>query len=323
MLDEKQKNDLSEVVENALKLLTLRGIKLIEQRELQFGTQLFMVDLNSGEDICFNIYCGKKGISFTSNRNDSELHKKISESMNSPVNENKAPYSIYIGTDESGKGDFFGPLVVAGFKVDSIISGELEQLGVKDCKRLGDDSVCRIAEVLKDKYQRCCSTFIIEPETYNKQYSFFRLQRKNLNHLLAWGHASVIESFMEKGQSVEGILSDQFGDIEYMQRAMYEKGRKINLIQRIKAEEDIAVASASILARSEFLKWLDDKSKEYGIKIPKGAGSEAVYAACEIVQNKGVMELKKIVKVHFKNSKSVLKIIKMREEKDDRYSTAF
>jgi len=154
----------------------------------------------------------------------------------------------HIGVDESGKGDFFGPLVIAACYVGPEHLAELD--GVKDSKKLTD----AVAHRLATKIKAICphSIIAIGPAKYNELYDKF----KNLNLLLAWGHARSIENVLEI-QPANLVISDQFAaGGAAVKRALYEKGKTIEFRSMVRAEADVAVAAASILARSEFVRRL-------------------------------------------------------------------
>jgi len=211
------------------------------------------------------------------------------------------PEAGHIGTDESGKGDFFGPLVVAGFFLPEGQEAVLQELGVRDSKRLSDGRVLEIARSLRKAY--LCSVVAIGPERYNTLYQNLR----NLNRLLAWGHARAIENILEQVNC--GLaLTDQFGDERFVKQALLKKGKNINLVQKTQAEEDLAVAAASILARAQFLLRLKDLSVEYGIELPKGASPLVEEAGVKLVKKYGPEILDKVAKKHFKTAQRILKI---------------
>ena len=207
-----------------------------------------------------------------------------------------------IGIDESGKGDYFGPLVIAAVLVTPADEPDLRLMQVRDSKRISDG---RILEMAPDIRQVCRHSVVaIGPQRYNELYA----KIKNLNRLLAWGHARALENILEHSDCPLAI-SDQFGDERFILNALLEKGKKIQLIQRPKAEEDLAVAAASILARAEFLIRLKRLSEEIGLSLPKGA-SQAVELAARVVVNKfGRGRLEGIAKLHFKTTQSVLQDI--------------
>ena len=205
-----------------------------------------------------------------------------------------------IGIDESGKGDYFGPLVVAAVFVNATTQGELRLMEVRDSKKISDG---RVLEMAIDIKTICPHSIIaIGPQKYNELYA----KIKNLNRLLAWGHAKALETLLERGITCERAISDQFGDERLILSALQEKGQKISLEQRPKAESDIAVAAASILARAEFLIRLKRLSSEVGSTLPKGASPAVELAAKMIVKKHGQERLGSAAKLHFKTTKAVL-----------------
>lgn len=205
-----------------------------------------------------------------------------------------------IGIDESGKGDYFGPLVIAAVFVDAAAQDELRLMEVRDSKKLPD---CRILEMAPEIKTICPHSVIaIGPQKYNALYS----KIKNLNRLLAWGHAKALENLLERGVPGERAIADQFGDERLILNALQEKGRTIVLEQRIKAESDLAVAAASIVARAEFLLRLKRLSSEVGTTLPKGASPAVELAAKMIIKKHGRERLDSVAKLHFKTTRSIL-----------------
>jgi len=205
-----------------------------------------------------------------------------------------------IGSDESGKGDFFGPLVIAAFFLPEGQDGVLRELGVKDSKRTSDARCREIAAELKRDYPHH-SVMTVGPEKYNELWG----KMHNLNRLLAWGHARAIENVLERVPAGKAI-TDQFGDERFVRNALLQKGREIELLQMPRAEEDLAVAAASILARAEFLARLHALSREAGIELPKGASAQVEAAAVKLVRAKGPDILARFAKTHFKTTVRVL-----------------
>ena len=203
-----------------------------------------------------------------------------------------------IGVDESGKGDFFGPLVVASVMVDEKNTELFIKAGVRDCKTVDDKNINKLAALIKNN--SVFSIVTINPAKYNELYA----KLKNLNMLLAWGHARAIEKILEK-TDCSYALSDKFGDEKFIRNALLKRGRTIHLEQRCKAESDIAVAAASIIARAQFLKCLSEISEKYGIEIPKGANDRVIAAARTISQKYTKSELINTSKIHFKTYEQV------------------
>jgi ribonuclease HIII len=204
-----------------------------------------------------------------------------------------------IGIDESGKGDYFGPLVIAAVFVDATTQGELRLMQVRDSKKISDG---RILEMAPDIKTICPHSIIaIGPQKYNELYEKIR----NLNRLLAWGHAKALETLLER-VTCERAISDQFANERLILNVLQEKGRKIVLEQRTKAESDLAVAAASILARAEFLLRLKRLSSEIGTTLPKGASPAVELAAKMVIKKHGQERLGSVAKLHFKTTQAVL-----------------
>ena len=212
-------------------------------------------------------------------------------------------FEPHIGVDESGKGDFFGPLVIAGVYVDRQVAHALHDLGAVDSKRIGsDEKILKLAEVIRSVPGLRWQVIQISPTRYNELYEKFG----NLNRLLAWGHAKVIENLLEKLPSCPRAISDQFANPAVLQRALQTRGRTIELIQRTKAESDPAVAAASILAREGFVRWLDQTSGQVGIDLPKGVSTMVKANAKAVFDRDGIEGLQQVAKMHFKTAQEVM-----------------
>ncbi|MBI3809557.1 MAG: ribonuclease HIII [Nitrospirae bacterium] len=205
----------------------------------------------------------------------------------------------WIGIDESGKGDYFGPLVIAAVHVTPGLAEDLRALNVRDSKKIADSVIRKLEVDIKTLCRH--SVIAIGPERYNELYGKIR----NLNRLLAWGHAKALETLLEQ-VPCERAIADQFGDERLILNALQEKGRQIKLEQRHKGEEDIAVAAASIVARAEFVRRLERLAAQWGMPLPKGASQAVEAAAKALVRKHGQEGLAKVAKLHFKTTKAVL-----------------
>jgi len=211
-------------------------------------------------------------------------------------------FEPHFGVDESGKGDFFGPLVVAGVYVDRGIARKLIDAGVQDSKRIGSDARIRaFAETIRKSTAGLVETVLIGPERYNELYQKFG----NLNKLLGWGHARVIENLLAKKSDCPRALSDQFADARVIEQSLLRHGRKIDIEQRTKAESDIAVAAASILAREAFINWLERRGKELGLRLERGVSANVKEAAKKLVEMNGPQVLRGLAKVHFRTAHEI------------------
>ena len=228
---------------------------------------------------------------------------------NSPDTSNKKRVALeypLIGTDESGKGDYFGPLVSAGAYVDERSARDLTAYGVKDSKDLADSRILELAPKIVQTCKGYLSVIEISPDRYNNLYEQFTKEGKNLNTLLAWGHAKAIEEILAK-VDCKIALADQFADESFILSKLQERGRHIRLIQMHKAEQNIAVAAASILARERFLLKLSRLSDEYKIELPKGASEKVIETAKKFINMHGKEKLRNVAKLHFRSTKDIFK----------------
>lgn len=208
-----------------------------------------------------------------------------------------------IGVDESGKGDYFGPLVIAGVHADKTNLKDLYDLRVRDSKRISDQRALRLTPIICSKFKN--SIVIIGPEKYNMLYD----KMSNLNRILAWGHARVVENLLAK-VNCKKVIVDQFADKSALRSALMKKGRKIELRQMPRAERDIVVAAASVVARGKFLARLQRLSEQFKADLPKGASKTVIEVGKRFIETKGIQQLTKIAKLHFTTTQKILEIEK-------------
>ncbi|MBI9020120.1 MAG: ribonuclease HIII [Verrucomicrobia bacterium] len=210
----------------------------------------------------------------------------------------------HMGIDESGKGDLFGPLVIASVYTDAKTVAILQELGARDSKKITSDRVAlQLASDIRKQLDGKFAIVTLGPEAYNRMYA----SMKNVNRVLAWGHARAIENLLTKVPDCPRALSDKFGPTHRIESALMQNGKKIKMDQRTKAESDPAVAAASILARAAFLNALRKMEKEFGIEtVPKGCSARVKQIATELVAHKGPGILPKTCKLHFKTTEEVL-----------------
>jgi ribonuclease HIII len=233
-----------------------------------------------------------------------ELEPKILEQAKLGYEEVHSPemFEPHFGIDESGKGDFFGPLVIAGVYVDREIARKFMEAGIQDSKRIGSDKRIRdLADIIRKTPGAVGDTVTVGPERYNDLYEKFG----NLNSLLGWGHARVIENLLERKPDCPRALSDKFADASVIEKALLKHGQAIKLEQRTKAESDLAVAAASILAREAFIDWLERHGKAMGVKLGRGVSNDVKDAARKIAENGGPTALRKVAKLHFRTAHEV------------------
>ncbi len=199
-----------------------------------------------------------------------------------------------VGVDESGKGDFFGSLVIASFLADTKDESRLKALGVRDGKLIANKKILEIDNTLRQDYPH--KLVIFDPQKYNAMYK----KIKNLNILLAEGHAEAIDTIACEN-SVDLAISDKFGKAELIENALKKRKCNIVLKQMVRGESVIQVAAASILARAAFLREMDRLSEIVQFELPRGAAPQVDSAGRELVAQQGVEVLTKVAKLHFKN----------------------
>lgn len=209
-----------------------------------------------------------------------------------------------LGVDESGKGDFFGPLCIAGAYVNESVVKAWKDSGIRDSKNISSDKRMKeLAELIRDT-PGCVTTVVpVGPEAYNRLYA----KMGSVNKLLAWGHARVIENLMGQRHQMNPApvraISDQFAaNKATVAGALMALGRSIDLVQKHRAEADLAVAAASILARHEFVTRLAALEKQFGMALPKGASAAVDAAAKEFIAKHGAENLPKVAKMHFRTA---------------------
>ncbi len=208
-----------------------------------------------------------------------------------------------IGVDESGKGDYFGPLVIAGLYANKANLKDLYDLRVTESKRISDQRALKLTPILCSKFNN--SVVVIGPEKYNMLYD----KMNNLNRILAWGHARVVENLLAK-VNCKRVIVDQFADKSAVRNALMKKGRRIELEQRHRAEADIVVAAASVVARGKFLARLQRLSEQFKIELPKGASDKVVETGRRFIEARGIQQLPKVAKLHFSTTQKILEMEK-------------
>ena len=307
-----QKNRLLETYNHIKSTLKSNNFNISDHKEIAYGVQFTVSALNWSGTI--RIYQNKKGVlkidysQLKAGVNAIKIQNLI-EGKKIPFDSNKKGVELgfpIIGTDESGKGDYFGPLVSAGVYVDEQSARDLIVCGVKDSKKLNDSKNIELAHKIAKICKGHFSIIEISPERYNDLYDQFKKEKKNLNTLLAWGHAKAIEEILSK-VDCKIAIADQFADERFILGKLQEKGKKLKLIQMHKAEQNIAVAAASILARARFLEKLSKLSGKYKTNLPKGVSRTVIENARKIVDLHGEETLRKVAKLHFKTTSEVLR----------------
>ncbi|MCK9557082.1 MAG: ribonuclease HIII [Candidatus Cloacimonetes bacterium] len=291
-------------------MLLTRGIDIYLQQEIAWGHQL---KVRRGNDCAtINIYYSeKKGISrVLSSVKDSSLKQELELLLLGEKEENAFAgfhnWHRWIGSDECGKGDYFGPLVTSAFYVSAEQVSALQALGVQDSKHLNDPRIVKIAKSIYLNFPNQAACIVLKPSKYNELIADFRMQKLNLNDLLAWLHERVIMELFAAHADAEGSVVDQFSRTQKVKNRINKKQPQLNVIERPSGERDIAVAAASILARYQFLEARAVLERRYKFSFPKGAGPSAVKAAREYLVQHPSGRLADVAKVHFKTTQSLL-----------------
>lgn len=243
------------------------------------------------------VYFGKKGIKKV-------IQGTPSESLNYILNDGKTEEEIdepdeYIGSDETGKGDVFGPLITCAFYTNKELTKKLKQLGVRDSKNLSDIQIKKISTGIKKLGNDNFEIIAINPEKYNELYARFR----NINEILNWSHSKAIENLLSK-VSAATIITDKFRKKDLKFSKKFDNDA-YNIIQETKAEKYVAVAAASILAKQKQIEWFEQEKKE-GIELKRGASNEVKSLIEKLIKEKDSESINKIAKLHFKTVKNLL-----------------
>ncbi len=322
-------------------LLESRGV-MVTEKPLDYGKQLVLT--GKGERTVLSLYDGKKGIKAVWSLKETSWIRHCREILEGPSlmtaaqpgqskkqspvngtngavkNRGMMPPSgprflfdqepnfpgLWAGSDESGKGDYFGPLVVAAVCLDREQGQRLLSLGVRDCKELSDAKVLTLASQI-ESYIPDRAVLIMKPAGYNRRYDEIFQQGHKLNYLLASGHFQALSQVLKKRPDCHWVLIDQFQkDMSLLSRLQEAYPHLKKIKQQPRAEQDIAVAAASVLARASFIKTLQQLAAQIGVpELPKGCGPRVKDMASKILQQQGKDVLEKLVKKHFVTSKKL------------------
>lgn len=277
------------------------ALVLEDEQSIPYGVQLKLYN-NANKSVIVNIYHSqKKGFSIVvGGKRDNPLREMITQitnEINHPI-EPLHDWQTWLGTDESGKGDFFGPLVVVGFVADQTNMDRYISLGIKDSKKITDKEIIEKAKLIYHSGIGRVEKVILSPSKYNELYGKFVNQGKKLNELLGWMHARVVVN-TSRNTAIDGVVIDKFAQKRTVRNAILAV-KKLSFMMVEEGERDIAVAAASILARYHFLKALEQMKEKYEMKFPKGASNKVKEAATEFARKYGKEKLEEVAKIHFK-----------------------
>ena len=302
--------EINNLIENSILALNEKGYIMLEHKNINYGSRYkFQKDTLI---LSFTIYYSdKKGISIVKDQNVCQTdfeelidNLDIYKQEKKEILNYKTDYNKCIGTDEAGKGDYFGPLVVAGFCLEKSDVSLLNTIGVKDSKNISDKKIEKIYQQLRDKLPQNISYKVLMPFEYNKKIFNYRKKDQNLNDLLGYLHSEVILNLYRQHKNVDKIITDQFTHQDKVYKHIKDD-IEATFIQEIKAENNLAVAAASIVARAVFLKKLLAIANEYETIFPKGASNLVTDSAIEFCKIHGVEKLPYVAKIHFKTTDNI------------------
>ena len=212
-------------------------------------------------------------------------------------------FEAHAGLDESGKGDFFGPVVAATVIAQPTMIDQWVKAGIRDSKKIAEAQIIKLDEIIRGTHGAVVKTCFCGMPKYNELMS---RPRANLNKLLAWQHATALQQALQEKRVPWGLL-DQFTEKPLTQQELVRKGvTGFDLRMRTKAEEDPVVAAASVVARAEFVRQMNALSREFGDKLQKGAGPLVKKQAHLIIERFGVQALTRFAKLHFRTAYEVV-----------------
>ena len=282
-------------------------LPIAAEKKINYGYQ-YTVKLAEAK-LTLNIYNGKKGLNIVYS-GDSALAERAAALLEGRKAQAAAPATfvtdgLWAGSDESGKGDFFGSLVVAAVVVDNTTADKLRVAGVKDCKLLTDKKILELEDIIKASVVDY-SVLELKPRVYNLRYEQVAAQGGKLNQLLGYGHVAALSKVLEKHEDCHSALIDQFTTSMVNIRALKQRFPQCDVRQQPKAESNLAVAAASVLARAQFLHTMAALAAEAGVQeLPKGGGVQATACARELAAKYGKEALRNYVKLHFANYQRV------------------
>ena len=301
--------NISEYIERLLQKTAKSDCRLLDSKSIQYGERLVFTE--NKQECSVSIYFSKKkGIStvVSSNKNNRELiykKKHLINPIRAELSLEEFEFNNWIGTDESGKGDYFGPLVVAGFACHDQDLHKLIKLGVNDSKKISDKQVLEITHKLYKNFKERIKVILLTPQKYNELYDKFRKQNKKLNQVLAWMHSRVILD-LNKKTKINNAIIDKFANDSVIKKSLKDM-KHIKIVNKPRAESNPAVAAASIIARYHFLKNIEQLSRKLNLEIPLGAGKTIITTGKKIQQKFGEEELNNVAKTHFKTTKEILR----------------
>ena len=301
---------LKDIFQELLPSFIDANIHVSDYKEINYGIQ-FRVSDDDGQGVV-RIYQNNKGkIKYDySQLGGGQFAQKII-SLIEPQRQEPERIEIdlpIIGADESGKGDFFGPLVCAAVYVDERTEMSLKAMNIRDSKNISDNMILNLARQIRILCSEKISVYTLMPMEYNALYKEFTSRGEKLNALLADAHAKTIRDVAQK-TNCRNVLLDQFGNEALIHQALGDDSLSFHITQVHRAERNMAVAAASIIARSEFLQSLKKLEYKYGMNFPKGASSQVIQSGRNFVKQFGKAELGDVAKLHFKTTRDIIGLL--------------
>ena len=315
------------------KLNNIEGFVLAGEKDVNYGHQFVLA--NASDKVHLTVYNGKKGrrlvwtgssewtdflqaaLAVSGREQQKRLQGHAAQApgcdpadanslcaVSAPASGRVQRSAVWAGSDESGKGDFFGSLVVAAVVVDERAALNLQLRGVRDCKALGDKKILELEKIIVSEALDY-SVLELKPRFYNLRYKQIKEQGGNLNNLLGSGHINALSQVLERQPRCGAALIDQFMRSDVLLQALHERFPKVSVMQQPKAEANMAVAAASVLARARFLHSMAELSAQVQEQLPKGGGAQATAAAKRLAGRLGRDALRDYVKLHFANMKEL------------------
>ncbi|MEG0826199.1 MAG: ribonuclease HIII [Bacilli bacterium] len=242
----------------------------------------------------------------TKNIEISNSENKEAKEKKELIIDSKIYHSTSIGSDEVGTGDYFGPIVVSAAYVKKENIAFLEELGVKDSKKLSDEKILEIVPIIIKKIPY--SSIILNNKEYNEKYS----KDINMNKLKAILHNKVLSNLINQNLGYDYIVVDQFAQPYVYFNYLKESTQVVRNITFLTKGEDkcLSVACASLISRFIFIKEFDKLGETIDMFLPKGASNYVDEIGVKIVKKYGINKLKDVAKVNFKNTDKIIELMK-------------
>ncbi len=301
--------EIEKYLAHLVPLLLQRGIDISDKREISYGLQL-RLSRNADKSVLNLYYSEKKGLStVVGGSSTSDLKAELEALLLGERNPYTGPglhsWNSWIGSDECGKGDYFGPLIGSAFYCSKDQVPKLKEIGVEDSKKLNEKQIYQVAKELYLNFPGQANSVVIKPRRYNELIADFKQRGRNLNDLLAWLHFKVISGILDERPNTEGVIIDQFSKAQKARSLIIPKYPDVNVVERTAAERDIAVAAASILSRYQFLEHMKKMNSRFDMNFPLGANKRVIDSARSFIQKHGKDKFDEVAKLHFKTTQQL------------------